>query len=266
MAREIDDARRRHVGQITIHRRLRTRVGVGRERASGRIGIRKQRRIDRPQLRRKVVIQRIGIVSVGQIARVADVIGVDPDGKLRTDLAHVVGGERAALTDLVLDSQCHMHDARRFVIGREQSAKIRDAVGERVDVGAAGHLRLRRHELRLQVLNRSRNRTDRLAADLRRDIQTIDGVHNRPIGKQHRSRRTERQAAVILPVRNAVDAVLIRVLHQEIVEEHSAARANHSFAVVPGVPGHARLRSKIMRRRGHAPANRLKRAHIFQSQ
>ena len=92
----------------------------------------------------------------------------------------------------------------------------------------------------------------RLSANLGGDIEPINLTyhalprrHGRRIGEQNRSRRAECQAAVVLAIGQPVDAILIRILQQEIVVEQSAAHANYGSAVVSGVPGYTQLRSKI---------------------
>ena len=104
-----------------------------------------------------------------------------PSGNCVPIWRRIVGGERGAFADLMLNPDVHVHHARRLETGREHASKIRHAVRERVDVRAARHRRLRRQKLRLQVLNccRHRNRilsfaenraADRLTADLGCDI------------------------------------------------------------------------------------------------
>ena len=80
-------------------------------------------------------------------------IGVDPQRKLRSDLAYIIDGEHAVLADLMLDAEVHVHHARRLVTGRQHAAEIRYAVGQGVDVRTASHCRLCGGELRLQILN-----------------------------------------------------------------------------------------------------------------
>src|ERR1019366_1921173 len=51
--------------------------------------------------------------------------------------------------------------------------------------------------------------------------------------------------AVVLPVRQAVDAILIRILQQKIVIEHPRACPHHHPPVVSRIPRQTELRSKI---------------------
>src|SRR5208282_6635958 len=73
----------------------------------------------------------------------------------------------------------------------------------------------------------------------------------------NRSRRTQRQAAVVLPVRQAVDPILIRILQQKIVIEEPAARPHYRPPIVSRVPRQTKLRSKIRVRLVHALAEEL---------
>jgi hypothetical protein len=101
------------------------------------------------------------------------VIGVDPQWKLRSDLAHIVDGKHATLPDLVLDAEVHVHHARRLVTGRQHAAEIRYAVRQGVDVRTARRGRLCGGELRLQVLNQRGDRHNRLPANAGRDVNPI---------------------------------------------------------------------------------------------
>ena len=101
-------------------------------------------------------------------------IGVNPQRKLRAELTHIIGGEYAALADLMLNAGAHVDHPGSSEIGRQQATEIRQAVLQRVDVRAARHCRLRRLKLRLKVLNGRGDRADRLSANLGRDIKRVD--------------------------------------------------------------------------------------------
>src|SRR6202140_348464 len=204
MAREIGDAGARHILQIAIDGALRTgagEVGVG---TSDRRRIRRQRGINCIQFRLKCIVQRIQAAAIGEVSGVADMVRIDAQRKLGADLAYIVGGEYAASSQLALDSTGHVNDARRLVIRRQHTSEISQAVCQRVDVRTARHRSLRRHELRLQILNSGRDCdwslgsgyscAERLTANLRSDIKPVTLAYEGGVWKQDRSRRAQRQA------------------------------------------------------------------------
>jgi hypothetical protein len=88
-------------------------------------------------------------VPVRHVARVAHVIGVNPQRKLGAHLAHIVGGEHAAFPDLMLNSTADVNNPGRPETRGQHAPEIRYAVGQRVHVRPARHRRLRRHKLLL---------------------------------------------------------------------------------------------------------------------
>ena len=76
-------------------------------------------------------------------------------------------------------------------------------------------------------------------------------------GKSVDPGRTKCQAAIELAVGEAVDAVLIGVLEQEIVVEQAGAGAHYGTPAMAGIPGQADLRSEIVVRIVDLVAERL---------
>ncbi len=131
VAGEVDDAGVGDIGEVAVDRGLGTSPSGSR----GTAAIRYDCRVDGVEFGGIRVQRRIGVGAVGKVRGIADVIGIDTDGKCGANIAYVIDREHAAQSHLALDPSRYMGDARSAERGRQQAAEVTQA-GDRVNVGA----------------------------------------------------------------------------------------------------------------------------------